>query len=167
MTPGRVVKPGLGTTSMSFSLLAWGAGEISGGALAGWFYDALESYDYSFYTAGSVMTAGSGFMLVIFFLQRAKQRCHIHPAKISEGRHEHVNPLDLEFDGSKVDDVGRVNPLFFVREKVESKKNEGEAEAVEDILSVEELNEREIDSKLSWYWNSSINSAPEWEDSRL
>ncbi|XP_022089922.1 monocarboxylate transporter 5-like isoform X2 [Acanthaster planci] len=130
ITPGRIVKPVLATTSLSYCLLAWGAGEISGGALAGWFYDALESYDYSFYTAGSVMTAGSGFMLVIFFLQRAKQRCHGHPAKTSEGRHEHVepgsNPFDPEFAGSKFDDLGRVNPLFFMRERVESERNKGE-----------------------------------------
>ncbi|XP_038048082.1 monocarboxylate transporter 5-like [Patiria miniata] len=140
MTPRLVVKPWLASTSMAYFLLAWGVGEISGGALAGWFYDALKSYDYSFYAAGSVMTSASALMLIIYFLQRAKRRRQGHHAKSFGEQAGSVQPgsnqLDPELAGSMHDDLGRVNPVFSTRKGFETCIDLCEGEIMGESVSV-------------------------------
>ncbi|XP_038048084.1 uncharacterized protein LOC119722122 isoform X2 [Patiria miniata] len=140
MIPRLVVKPWLVSTSMAYFFLAWGIGEISGGALAGWFYDALESYDYSFYAAGSVMTAGSALMLIIYFIQRAKRRRQgLHTKSFGEQAgavQPSSNQLDPEQAGSKHDDLGRVNPVFFMRQGFETRIDQCEGEIMGESVSV-------------------------------
>lgn len=82
----------------------------------GWFYDALGSYDYSFYCAGSVMLTGASLVIVIYFLQQVKKK---RQQRAIEAEEKKVEQFEFGLNQFNVDDGGRINPIFFMREECE------------------------------------------------